>query len=312
MWMSTEDARSDVILAGATAVFGVTVVSFVQRLPLYPRSGILSVLLDLAWLFALTALVPWLLTRHRKLGAESYGLDAGRDGWRPGLLLAVPVIVAGVLRGLAVEGVSARAVLGRFAALLGGDPAVRGSALTATDVLVEGVVRVVLVAVLAIGSVLLVGFLTVRGRDAFSRQEVSATEAIRTFGMGAAAAALLFGLLRALGPGVAVLGVLVNAVALAALVLLADRLVPAPATTARAAVLTPLVVVALGQVLGALRGDLLYGLYTGALAAGVATVVACVLEGRQFAWAVLPPLVATAVYPTCLSPLPLLSLGLGC
>ncbi len=303
MWMSTEDARSDVILAGATAVFGVSLIRFVQRLPFYPSGGIVGTVLNLGWLFALTGLVPYLLTRHRKLGADSYGLDTGRQGLTAGLVLAVPIVVAGFLRGLPVRGSVWQAALGRFSPLVAGDPTVGGELASASGLVLDALVAVALVVLLAVGALLLYSFLTVRGRDAFARHDLSATEAIRTFGMGSAAAALLFGLLRSLGSDVGVLGVLINVAALVVVVLLADRLVPAPAQTTRSAILTPLVVAVLMALLPALRGDLLFGLYVGSLAAGLVAVIAALIEGRAFAWAVIPPIVAMAIYPTCLSPL---------
>lgn len=312
MYMSTEDARSDVILAAATAVFGVSVVAFLRQLPFYPDRGFIGVVLQLFWVFALTGLVPYLLTRYRDLGPESYGFETGRAGLRPGLLLAVPVVVAGVLRGLPVRGSVVQALLGRFSPFVPGDPTVSASSTTAASIALDGVIALALVAILVLGTLLLYPFLTVRGRDAFSRHEVSATEAIRTFGMGAVAAALVFGLLRSLGSDLSAVGVLVNVVALAVLVLLADRLVPAGVTTARAAILSPVVVAFLAFVLQSLRGDILFGLYSASLAAGIVAVIASVVEGRAFAWAVIPPVVAMAIYPTCLTPVPFAVSTFGC
>lgn len=312
MWMSTEDARSDVILAGATAVFGVSVVAFLQQLPGYPDRGFLGVVLQLFWLFALTGLVPYLLTRYRELGPESYGFETGRDGLRAGLLLAVPVVIAGVLRGIPLQGSVVQALLGRFSTFLPGDPTVSGSSASAASIVLDGVIALALVVILVAGTLLLYPFLTVRGRDAFSRRDVSATEAIRTFGMGAVVGALVFGLLRSIGSDLSAVGVLVNVVALAALVLLGDRLVPAKVTTARAAIITPVVVAFLAQLLPSLRGDLIFGLYGASLAAGIVAVIACVIEGRTYAWAVVPPVVAMAIYPTCLSPLPFSAGPYGC
>lgn len=311
MWMEADDAKSDVILAGATAVLGVAVVAFLAQLPFYPHGGFLGVLLQLFWLFALTGLVPLLLTRYRRLGAESYGFDAGREGLSSGLLLALPIVIAGILRGLPARR-PLEAVLGRFAAFVPGDPAIGESPASAASVVLDGFVALVLVLILVAGSLLLYPFLAVRGRHAFRGDDVTATEAIRTFGIVSVGAALVFGLLRSIASDLSAVGVLVNALALLALVLLGDRLVPARATTPRPAVLTPVVVAFLAHLLPALRGDLLLGLYAGALAAGIVAVVASVIEGRAFAWAVIPPVVAMAVYPTCLTPLPLMSGPFGC
>lgn len=308
MWMESDDARSDVILAGATAVFGVAIVAFLGRLPFYPRSGLLGIALQLFWMFALTGLVPYLLTRYRKLGAESYGFDTGRDGWTAGLLLAVPVVVAGVLRGWPQQTTLPRALLGRFAAFLPGD-GMQDNAATAASAVLDGFTQLAIVVILVAGALLLYPFLTVRGRDAFRGDDASVTELIRTVGMIAVAAALGFGLLRSLRADFSAVSALVHVLALLALVLLGDRLVPARVTTARPAVLTPVIVAFLAHLLPALGGDLLMGLFAGALAAGIVAVIACVIEGRAFAWAVIPAVAAMAIYPTCLTPLPPFATG---
>lgn len=312
MWMSTEDARSDVILAGATAVFGTAVLNLVARLPFYPRDGIAGDLLRLVWLFALTGLVPYLLTRYRKLGPESYGFETGRAGWSQGLLLAVPIVIAGVLRGLPVRGSVMHALLGRLSPRTAGDPTIVDPGGAGANLLADGVIAVALVALLAVGALLLYGFLTVRGRDAFAQRDLSATEAIRTFGLIAVGSALVFGLLEAIGPTLSVVGVLINVAALLALVLLGDRLVPHGAGTVRAAVLTPVIVAFLAHVLLLFRDDLLFALYSASLAAGMVVVLASIIEGRAYAWAIVAPIVATAIYPTCLSTLPYATSPFGC
>jgi hypothetical protein len=287
-------------------------VSLLQQLPFYPVGGVVGTLLGLVWLFALTGLVPYLLTRYRKLGSESYGLDTDRHRWSAGLLLAAPIVVAGIVRGMPLRGSFPQALLGRFSPLVAGDPTIRQEAVTAPNLVVEVLIALVLVVLLAAGALLLYTFLTVRGRDAFSRKDLSVTEAVRTIGMGSVAAALVFGLLRAIGPDLTVLGVLVNVATLATFVLLGDRLIPANVRTNRAAILTPLVVAVLAHVLQLMRGDLLFGLYAASLAAGLVTVVASILEGRAYAWAIIAPIVAMAVYPTCLSLLPFATNPFGC
>lgn len=305
MYVSQEDSRSDVILAGATTLFGGFAVGILARLPVYPRSGLLPLLLGVIWVFVLTGLVPLLLARYRDDRIGAFGLDAPRDAWRAGLVLAVPIVLLGALRQLVVAGTLSGALLGRI-----------GGASFASPVIGDGggamlgigtVLQAALFVATGLGALLLVTFLTVRGRNAFRSPEVSLTELVRTFGMGAVGLALLLGSIRSIGPA-RLLPVLLNVGALAVLVLLADRQVPVGRETARAAVLTPVIFVVVSHVFafgGLFRGDLLAGLYTGALGAGTAAVIAVLVESRVRAWAVVPLLIALHWWPSCLSPLAL-------
>lgn len=295
MYISPEDARSDVILAAATTVFGGLLVRVLTGLPLYPRSGIVVALLDAGWVFVLTGLVPLLLARYRGDGIAAFGLDRSRSAWRSGLLVALPIAVVGVLTTLTVTQAPYLALLGRFGRVASG-PGIGVGVL---------LVEVASLVALSVGSLLLVGFLTTRGRDAFRSTEVSLTELVRTFGMGAAVVALAAGTFRLIG-GASLLGVLLPVMGLAVVVLLADRLVASAMRTARTAVVTPVVVVAAVHVFaagGLLRGGLFSGMYAAALGAGVATVMAVLLESRWRAWAVVPIAVAAHWWPGCLSPL---------
>ena len=49
MWISSEDARSDFILAAAAVFLGVQLVSLVTAIPGYPRTGAPFLVLSLAW-----------------------------------------------------------------------------------------------------------------------------------------------------------------------------------------------------------------------------------------------------------------------
>lgn len=298
VYLSPEDARSDVILAGATTLFGGFALQLLTRLPFYPRPGVLASVLSIGWVFALTGLVPLLLARYRGHGAAAFGLDRSRETWRSGLILAAPVALIGAALGLAQTGLPLSAVLGR----LGVPVTAMGAGTSAAVALLIALGQFV---ALSAGALLLVTFLTTRGRDAFRTTEVSLTELTRTFGMGAALLALGVGLLRALGPG-ALLPTVLQVLALMAVVLLVDRQVSPGMVAPRTAVLTPVVVVLVIHVFatgGLLRGDLLTGVYAGALGAGSATAIAVLIETRWRAWAVLPLVLALHWWPTCLSPL---------
>jgi hypothetical protein len=312
VYVSAEDSRSDVILAAATTLFGWFAVSILAQLPLYPRRGLLPLLLQLVWVFVLTGLVPLLLAKHRGDRAAAFGLDAPRAAWRTGLVLALPVVALGVLRQLVLArdldlDTLTGALFGRIGGARLASPAIAdGTGLFGLATFLQAALFLALTA----GALLLVPFLTVRGRDAFRSPDVSLTELLRTFGVGAAGVALVLGLLRSFVAASPVT-VLLQVGTLVAVVLLADRLVPggpSGPTTTRAAVLTPVVVVVVAHVLasgGIFRGDLLTGLYTGALGAGMAAVIAVMVETRVRAWAMVPLVVALHWWPSCLSPLTL-------
>lgn len=293
MWMHPEDARSDFILAAATAAVGWIVHNFVVSLGVYPNPGtLLHSALTVMWLFVLTGLVPLLLARYREDSPGAFGLGSDRHGVLPGLVLAVPVLVVGVL-GLWADGVALpRALLGEFG-LLPSDP-------------LRVLVRLAAIAAVFAGSFLLYAFLTVRARNGFRRTELGQVEALRTFGMGAAGSVLLLGLLTSLAGICSVTSVLTTAAGLAALVLIADGAVTAGKQTSRAAVLAPAIVAVVIALLvdgGLFGGNLLITLYRGSAAAGTVIVLAVLVEAGR-AWSGLVLMLAVAIYPSLLMPVP--------
>lgn len=308
MYVSAEDARSDVILAGAAAVFGRLLLSLLEGTPGLPRTGVPHFTLQLAFTFAVTGLVPLLLARYRRDLRGAFLLQpaagpSGRSTVAAGLLVALPVVVLGIGRSLAVLGELGPAALGRISAAALPSPVVASASFD----LLGAVLALATVVVLSLGALLLVGFLTVRGADAFRAQEHSSTELLRTVGTGAAGAGLVLGLLRSIGDASPLLALL-NAVALVALVLIVDRLVPSGATITRGAALTPAVLVLVLHVFaagGVLGGDLFRGLQSGALAGGVALAIAVLANHRRSMLVAVVPLVALAWWPSCLSPVPI-------
>ena len=303
--IDADDAKSDVILAAAVAVIGPTVVAFVSRLPLVPQSGAIAALIGIGWLALLTLLVPLWLARYRGDGAAAFGLRdtagpvavAGAPGTaRAALLLAAPAAVAGAVS-LVVLGADAVTVaLGRL-----------GPAFWSTDGLTGLLLAILQVVVLIAGSLVLVGFLSVRSRDGFPRSpDTSLTELVRTLGLGAVGVALLTGLVR-LATGASVVLLALHLLALVAVLLLTDRLVPAGISVPRTTVAAPLVIVVLLQTFsagGLLGGGLLLGLHRGALAAGVVIAIAALGATRRGSGVALALVVAVHWWPTCLSPLP--------
>jgi hypothetical protein len=300
VYLSPDDARSDVILAGAATVFGGVLISYLLSAPGVPTSGLGAELIVLVAWVTLTGLVPFLLARYRQDVPGAFALPGGLRPITTALVLTVPVVLLGIGRGLLVDGSTLVAGLGRVGRALSSSPVVGPSGGDPVGV----VLAVAQVVILTAGSLLLVAFLTVRGRDAFRSDERSATEVLRTFGVGAVGVSLVGGVIAA-GSGITTFGAVgLNVLAAAALVLIADRTVPVRATVSRPAVLTPLVLVSIAHVLaagGIIRG-LVGGLYSGGLAAATVVVIAVVIEQRRAAGAVLPLLFVVHWWPTCLSP----------
>lgn len=305
MFIDADDAKTDVILAGALAVLGPTLLGFVTRLPLLPRAGVGAVVVELVALGLLTLLVPLWSARYRQDGGAAFGLAEGTGHLSvagttrttsAALQLAAPVVLLGVLLAALLSSQASAIPLGRV-----------GLALRTADPTVSLVLTLVQVALLSVGSLVFTGFLSVRGRAGFPRSpDVSLTELVRTFGLGAVAIALLTGLVRvATGADVRVLGL--NLLAVVAVLLLADRLVPLGIEVPRSTVAAPLVVVVLMQTFaagGLLGGGILTGLHRGALAAAVVLTVASLAATRRGIAAAVPLVIAVHWWPTCLSPLP--------
>lgn len=305
MFIEADDAKTDVILAAAVAVIGPSLVGFVSRLPLLPRTGVLALLIDLLWLAAVTLLVPVLLARYRGDGAAAFGFRSA--GGHLGVagssqpttsaaLLVLPVAVAGATTVLLAGGGPLGAALGSL-----GSSLARGA-----DLGLVGVVALRVV-VLTVGAVVLIGFLSVRSRDGFPRSpDTSLTELVRTFGLGASAVALVTGLVR-VATGAPVLVLVLNLLAMVAVLLLVDRLVPTGVSVPRTTVVAPLLLVVLIQTFaagGLLGGGLLLGVHRGALAAGVTIAIAATAATRRGVALAVPMVLAVHWWPTCLSPLP--------
>lgn len=305
MFLDADDAKTDVILAGALAVLGPTLLGFVTRLPLLPGSGVGAVVVELLALAAVTLLVPLWSSRYRGDRAAAFGFAPGGGHLRvagttgtatAALTLAAPAVLLGVLLAALISSQASVLVLGRA-----------GLALRTGDAALNLVVTLAQVAVLSAGTLVLTGFLGVRGRVGFPRSpELSLTELVRTLGLVATGVALLTGVVRVV-TGADVRIVALNLVALVAVLLLADRLVPYGIEVPRTSIAAPLVVVVLMQTFaagGLFGGGLLTGLHRGALAAGVVVAVTSLAATRRGVVAAIPLVIAVHWWPTCLSPLP--------
>jgi len=285
--MSPEDARSDFILAAAAVMFGRLVLRLLfQVLPL-PDGLVAATLIDAVALFAVTGLVPLLLLRYRKQGPSGYGLEGPAASASPGLLLALPFFAVWVISAWAAHESTAVTFAGRLA--------------PQPDVVLTVVSYIHRFAEFA-GLLLLFGFLIVRARDGFRRNDVRQLEALRSYGIAAAAIALVLGLLLMLAPDQPNRWNFVLQVAgLVALVLLADRFVETKATTTRATVLAPAFVALLARwdIFG---GNFLLSLYIAVLAAGAVIVMAVLVETRTRSWTIVPMLAASVIWFALFSP----------
>ncbi len=289
MWANPEEARSDFILAAAAALLGPLLLRLLAPLGLgaLQRQGAVGGALFVLVAFAFTGLVPLLLARYRRGGSAAFGLDAPRRALSAGLLAAVPLFAVGMLEWWAVTRSVPRALAGVFAQVID-DPL--GLGFLALGVLA-----------LFVGSVLLFTFLTVKARDGFARTELTQLQLLRTFGLAAAGAAAVVGLLLLPTGHVALGAAFLDPLALAAVVLLADRFVQPRVTTSRATILGPAVVALLLQ-LELFGGAFLASLREGLLAAGLVVVVAVLIETRQAAWAVVPLFAAAFFYAVSFRP----------
>lgn len=307
MYIEADDAKTDVILAGAVAVLGTSLRGFVMQLPMYPTMTILGQILEVAWIVALSALVPFLLASYRGDRSRAFGWH-GLNGIGSGMLVAVPIIAAALLAQWIATGQSLSGVLlGRLIPTVADGTGAFAGMLVDPAMLVIIAVNLLQVIAYTLGVLLLPGFLAVRAREGFSRSpEMHLTQLIRTVGLGAFGVALIGGLLSAIGAGAqGYLAAVINAVALAGVLLLADRLIPAGITVARAAIIGPVVVVTIGKIFlsGGIFGNLLGGFTSAALALGMTLAIAGLAQTRRGIAAAVPAAIAVAWWPTCLSPL---------
>jgi hypothetical protein len=280
-----DEARSDLALALAALVFGPLLLGSLRG-----GSGLLGILADAGVVLALTALVPVLLARSRGDLAHAFavrGADGARTDHpstppgRTGSLLAVPIAVGGTLVMLTAGVDPLGALLGRLSGSL---------------------LQVVPIAALSVGAFAIVVFVTTRARDAAMRSPLwTLRRLVRTLGMGAVAVGLVTGLLR-VPLGASGVRVVVNALALACLVLIADRMVGPSASAPRLAVMLP---AGLFLYLHITTFGLSIGIQAGALGGGVAVVMAVIALSRHGAAPLIPLSIALHLWPTCLSPLAL-------
>lgn len=302
MWLSADEAKSDVILAAAATLFGGVILGWVGAIPLYPDSGLLGSVVRVLEIAIIVGLVPLLLARYREgTLQQSFAITGEAASFWVGMLVAAPIAVIEIIRRFVVTQSPTDALFGR---VLFGQPTVASN----LDLAQLGnlIIEAVWLVVLALATWMFLSFLIVRSRPAFRSPEMDVTEALRTFGLAAAAGGLVFGLVRSLVVRGGFMMTLLSFVAVVATILIADRYVPGRLETTRATVLAPAIIVLIGHILtggGFFRGDILSTLHRGLTSAAVVVALAALVEAKH-GWA-LPAIIAVvALWPMCLSPLP--------
>ncbi|MDX1511336.1 MAG: hypothetical protein R3249_08315 [Nitriliruptorales bacterium] len=304
MYLSTDVARSDFILAAAFLVLG-PLALFVVAIPVETVTGLAITSNDwvaLALIVLVTVGFPRWLTLKRGDGLAGFALDGAPSAIGPGAILAVPLLVAWFVTQWQPLGPSAGVglvdvLLGRLSGALVPNPTV-GAAFT-VDV-GERLFRAAQTVVVFVGSVALWSFLVGRASRGFHSPERSTTQALRTYGIGAAGAAFVIGTMWSLAAGRRPVVVLANVLALVAIILLTDRMIGVGPLTTRATFIGPIIVLVYLQVQQG-GADLGFNLYAAALSAGHLVVFATLIEARRKAWAALPMLAAASWIPGCSS-----------
>ncbi len=272
MYATSEEARSDLFLAGAVYLFGPLLLRVVSPVFGVPVLG--EVLIVVAPLLT-TALVPVLLTRYRKERTAEYGVGGERGrGLQVGVLLALPIVIGAAL-----------------------GAGIRGEALPATvpAVVLDGSQWLALAANITTwaGLTVLAIYATVKARDAFRAD-------IRTVPEGVTEIARILGIVAAIATALLIVGAATDAFPLDPLVvvlvplgagvsvlLLLRRFIPS-STTTRAALLAPTVLLALRPfnpfALFFSAGNFVLSVWSAALLATIGLLMAATLESRRTAW----------------------------
>ncbi len=285
MYVSPEDARSDLLLAGAVFIFGpIALTLLLTIVPLTRLPGVgqtMSILTPVL----LTIAVPVALVRYRGESWADFGLGAGRAGLGAGAALAVPIVVASLL--------SATAGGNLFAGL----PVV-----TLPTLGLNGVISLVARVVTWFGLALLATYVATKARDAFRSDFSTVPEGMARIGRIVAIVAGAAALLRFATTGA--VSSLVLPAGVAVTVYLVWRGVSRPTSTGLAALLAPTVLLALGSFfISFSAARLIEGAWTGALVAALGLAMAGIKESRGGAWPAVGLALVVALATTVPAPL---------
>lgn len=273
MYTSPDEDRSDLFLAAAVYVLGPEVLDIVLRRVPIPAEAVPVV--NLFVVLTTTVLVPFLLIRYRKERLRDFGADRSFVAVTTGLIASLFVGVAFVL-GDVISG----------APLLTSVPVANvaaGGVFTVTSFVLR-VVSGLCVVLLAI-------YVTVKARTAFRADARYLGPTViwlaRIAGIVAAgAAALLFLTVALRNQPAAGLLYLVVPLGVAGAVWFVHRSLSGSVLTARATLVTPMVILAIGSlVLFGEAARFVVGLWEGAMLAGIGLCIGALLESRRTAWA---------------------------
>lgn len=290
MYTSTEDAKSDLFLSGAVYVIGPAVIEILRETLRLDRVPGVPLLLAILAPIATTALVPILLMRYRNESFGQYGYGAGLPpNFGIGLLLASPIIIAGLL-----------------GATLAGDPL---AGIGIGEIIRTGAAPASLLGLLIrllswLGLGFLAAYATVKARDAFRSDFRTVRD--ETIGLGkvlAAVAAVAVSLALLLlpqqlggSPGLSLMPLLLLPVGVAGSVVLLLRTLRGPSATSRAIMLTPVVLLAVGQIDFSFDiTSLALSVWRAAMYAAVGLIIGALQESRRSALAGLGLTLAIAV-----------------
>jgi hypothetical protein len=290
MYTSTEDARSDLFLSGAVFVIGPAVIEILREILRLDRVPGVPLVLAILAPIATTALVPILLMRYRNESFGQYGYGAGLPpNFGNGLLLASPIIIAGLL-----------------GATLAGDPL---AGIGIGEIIRTGAAPASLLGLLIrllswLGLGFLAAYATVKARDAFRSDFRTVRD--ETIGLGkvlAAVAAVAVSLALLLLPqqlggssGLSLMPLLLLPVGVAGSVVLLLRTLRGPSATSRAIMLTPVVLLAVGQIDFSFDiASLALSVWRAAMYAAVGLIIGALQESRRSALAGLGLTLAIAV-----------------
>lgn len=271
MYTSPEEARSDLFLAGAMYLFGPLLLGIVfDIVPVGRIPGVRDVV-AVALPLVTTALVPYLLIRHRKEPWSGYGFNrVTAQALGLGAFIAIPMVIGSMV-----------------VALLSG-----GTATMVFDPLNDGLWGVLSRMTQIGGVVFLAVYVTVKARDAFRQDYVTVREGLQLIGRWVAgislASLLLLGVAGGIdGSGATELRLVLMLAGLVGSWALAVRGLRGPSVTSRQVMLTPTVLLALGPFALSLSGArFLSSVWQAGFAGGMGLLVAVLLESKRSAWTV--------------------------
>lgn len=272
MYISADDDKSDLFLAGAVYLVGGQILGvLLGRIPLPAGLG---PFVGFVITLATTIAVPLWLIRYRKQRLREFGFDSAFAAAGSGLVVSLPVVAAYLISGL----------IGRA---------------TITDVLPVAIaatqglyVDMFLQVLSGICIVLLTIYMTVKARTGFRADPAYIKPTMlrlaryTAIAAGIATALLLLTALTRGGDLATAVEVVLVPAGVAGAGYLAYRSIRGSQLTSQATLLTPMVVLAIGSfVLFAPAAQFVFGLWRAAILAGIGLVIGALLESRRTAWA---------------------------